>query len=167
MDFILSMLLLLMFSYYHHYLFLITGIDGNVNHLYSDLMKEQLHFLSCTGRGYRWSRLPKPRAWAQGKPFVSNDLFEEQWTGSRWAATSKGRGKRLGAWSWQRKEDLLQRQTQMSVLGNRLSVFPQCVVKQDLNWRLCQETLCWYWFSSPRGNKLAESQQLDNEQTAY
>lgn len=31
MDFILSVLLLLMFSYYHH-LFLITGIDGYVNH---------------------------------------------------------------------------------------------------------------------------------------
>lgn len=40
MDFILSVLL--MFSYYHHHLFLIMGIDGYVNHSYSDLMKKQL-----------------------------------------------------------------------------------------------------------------------------
>lgn len=40
MDFILPVLL--MFSYYHLHLFLIMGIDGYVNHSYSDLMKKQL-----------------------------------------------------------------------------------------------------------------------------
>lgn len=74
MDFILPVLL--MFSYYHLHLFLIMGIDGYVNHSYSDLTKKQLlSFFSYAGRGYRWSRCLKLQAWAQGKPLISNYVF--------------------------------------------------------------------------------------------
>lgn len=112
-------------------MFLITGIDGYVNHPPSELMKKQFHFLSHSGGGHWWRHSPDTR------------YHWFKWPVWKICDRELGSCHLEGPWEDHclvRNRSLFQRQTPISEQGNHiLCAFLQGVGKWNWNkrQRLC------------------------------